>query len=49
MADPLADNLETALKMYEKAKNGGIERAAQNIRNVGAKIITKNQKREESK
>jgi hypothetical protein len=36
-----ADNLETALKMYERAKNGGIDRAAMNIRNVGAKILAK--------
>jgi len=40
----LADNLETALKMYERAKKGGIDRAAQNIRNVGAKILAKAQK-----
>jgi len=39
-----ADNLETALKMYERAKKGGIDRAAQNIRNVGAKILAKAQK-----
>jgi hypothetical protein len=43
VADESADNLETALKMYERAKNGGIERAAQNIRNVGAKILSKSQ------
>jgi hypothetical protein len=36
-----ADNLETALKMYERAKKGGIDRAAMNIRNVGAKILAK--------
>lgn len=42
-----ADNLETALKMYERAKNGGIDRAAMNIRNVGAKILAKSQGTEE--
>jgi hypothetical protein len=25
--------------MYERAKKNGVERAAQNIRNVGAKIL----------
>jgi len=29
--------------MYERAKNGGIDRAAMNIRNVGAKILSKAQ------
>lgn len=37
----LADNLETSLKMYERAQKGGIERASQNVRNVGAKILAK--------
>jgi uncharacterized protein YggU (UPF0235/DUF167 family) len=37
----LANNLEPALKLYEKAQKGGIERAAQNIRNVSAKILSK--------
>ena len=44
VANVSADNLETALKMYERAKKGGIDRAAQNIRNVGAKILAKAQK-----
>jgi hypothetical protein len=34
-----ANNLEPALKLYEKAQKGGIDRAAQNIRNVSAKIL----------
>ena len=49
VTDKLADNLETALKMYERAKNGGIDRAAMNIRNVGAKILAKAQAAEKSK
>ncbi|KAK8858760.1 hypothetical protein IAR55_002989 [Kwoniella newhampshirensis] len=32
-------NLETALTLYKKAQSGGIDRAAQNVRNVSAKII----------
>lgn len=28
-----------ALQMYKKAQAGGIERAAQNIRNVSAKLL----------
>jgi hypothetical protein len=35
----LANNLETALNLYEKAQKGGIERASQNIRNISAKIL----------
>ncbi|KAK1925872.1 TPR-like protein [Papiliotrema laurentii] len=35
------DNLEPALKLYEKALQGGIERAAQNVRSVSAKILAK--------
>ncbi|KAK4683591.1 hypothetical protein P7C73_g6647, partial [Tremellales sp. Uapishka_1] len=33
------DNLETALTLYQKALKLGIERAAQNVRSVGAKIL----------
>jgi len=29
------------LKLYEKAEKGGIERAAQNVRSVSAKILAK--------
>ena len=36
-----ADNLETALSMYERAEAGGIGRAGQNIRSVSAKILSK--------
>ena len=36
-----ADNLDTALTLYEKAQKGGVERAAQNIRSISAKILAK--------
>ncbi|AAW47066.2 hypothetical protein CNN01320 [Cryptococcus deneoformans JEC21] len=32
-------NLDTALTLYKKAQSGGIERAAQNVRNVSAKLL----------
>lgn len=35
----LAGNLDTALTLYKKAQSGGIERAAQNVRNVSAKLL----------
>ena len=35
-----AGNLDSSLKMYERAEQGGIARAAQNIRSVSAKILT---------
>ncbi|WWD18655.1 hypothetical protein CI109_103108 [Kwoniella shandongensis] len=39
-------NLETALTLYKKAQEGGIDRAAQNVRNVSAKIIGQRAKSE---
>jgi len=35
--------------LYKKAQAGGIERAAINVRNVGAKILAKRMKEEEAK
>lgn len=35
------DKLETALTLYKKALAGGIERAENNVRNVGGKILAK--------
>ncbi|WVQ73403.1 hypothetical protein IAR50_002975 [Cryptococcus sp. DSM 104548] len=34
-----AGKLDTALTLYQKAEAGGIERAAQNVRNVSAKLL----------
>ncbi|WVR06519.1 hypothetical protein IAU60_003550 [Kwoniella sp. DSM 27419] len=42
-------NLETALTLYKKAHSGGIDRAAQNVRNVSAKIIGQRAKEEGEK
>ncbi|RSH87976.1 uncharacterized protein EHS24_000499 [Apiotrichum porosum] len=42
------DSLETALTLYRKAQAGGIERAAANVRNVGAKILAKQMREEEA-
>ncbi|OCF35132.1 hypothetical protein I316_03173 [Kwoniella heveanensis BCC8398] len=42
-------NLDTALTLYKKAQSGGIERAAQNVRNVSAKIIGQRAKEEAAK
>ncbi|WVF69003.1 hypothetical protein IAT40_003777 [Kwoniella sp. CBS 6097] len=42
-------NLETALTLYKKAQSGGIERAAQNVRNVSAKILGQRAKDEAAK
>lgn len=42
-----ADKLEMALQMYKKAQEGGIDRAAQNIRNVSAKLLGMKAKAEE--
>lgn len=44
-----ADSLDMALQLYRKAQAGGIERAAANVRNVGAKILGKKMKEEEGK
>ena len=41
LTNDAADNLEPALKLYEKALEGGIERASQNVRSISAKILTK--------
>lgn len=42
------DALDTALTLYKKAHAGGVERAATNIRNVGAKLLAKRLKTEEA-
>ncbi|WVQ85060.1 hypothetical protein IAT38_007224 [Cryptococcus sp. DSM 104549] len=39
-------NLEQALTLYRKAQEGGIERAAQNVRNVGSKLLGQKAKEE---
>ncbi|WWC88646.1 uncharacterized protein L201_003559 [Kwoniella dendrophila CBS 6074] len=41
------NQLEPALTLYKKAQSGGIERAAQNVRNVSAKIIGQRAKSQE--
>ncbi|EKC98664.1 hypothetical protein A1Q2_07024 [Trichosporon asahii var. asahii CBS 8904] len=41
------NSLEQALALYKKAHSGGIERAATNVRNVGAKILAQRMKEEE--
>ncbi|WVQ96518.1 hypothetical protein IAU59_003623 [Kwoniella sp. CBS 9459] len=42
-------NFDTALTLYKKAQSGGIDRAAQNVRNVSAKIIGQRAKEEAAK
>lgn len=49
LADTSANSLEQALKLYKKAHSHGIERAATNVRNVGAKILAQRMKEEEEK
>ncbi|TIB80195.1 TPR-like protein [Wallemia mellicola] len=39
-----AGHLESALENYQKAKSLGVERAKENVRNVGAKIISEKAK-----
>lgn len=46
---PLAGNLDTALTLYKKAQSGGIERAAQNVRNVSAKLLGQKATEQEKK
>ena len=41
--------LETALDNYQAAKSLGVERADENVRNVGAKIIAERAKKEQEK
>lgn len=47
LANRPANSLEQALALYKKAHSGGIERAATNVRNVGAKILAQRMKEEE--
>ncbi|GMK55150.1 hypothetical protein CspeluHIS016_0202060 [Cutaneotrichosporon spelunceum] len=42
------DQLDTALTLYRKALEGGIERALPNIRNIGGKILAKRLAEEKS-
>ncbi|ADV25797.1 hypothetical protein I305_04807 [Cryptococcus gattii E566] len=42
-------NLDTALTLYKKAQSGGIERAAQNVRNVSAKLLGQKATEQEKK